>query len=130
MYFPNQPTEEIMVDSPRWEATLSNGVKCYHDPSIPSSWQELKKYCEEESLKVKELKIGFRSNVIDIPSDKEGYFFRMMERHQCFGTDTMYLFVVGYVEDNVIKTRKYKVPEMTLDDIEERNIDEYKESII
>lgn len=130
MYFPNKPTEEIIVDNPRWEVVLSNGEKCYHDESIPSCWQELRKYCKKKKLKVSELKIGFRDVVVDFPSGKDGYFFRMMQRQHCFGDSTFHFFVVGYIEDNILKVRKYKVPEMQLEEMEERDIKENKDSII
>lgn len=54
----------------------------------------------------------------------------MMQRQHCFGDSTFHFFVVGYIEDNILKVRKYKVPEMQLEEMEERDIKENKDSII
>ena len=130
MYFPNSPTEEIVIGSPRWEAVLSNDTKCYHDEAIPLSWQELKKYCEDNNLKIKSLSIGFRSNMISLPENKDSYFFRMGERQNLFNNDVSKLFFAGYVENDKLYVHKYKVPEMILDEVQERDVESHKESII
>lgn len=131
MYFPNKLTEEILLDYPRWEAVLSDGTKAYHDESIPATpWQELRKYCLENDLKVVGLTIAFRDIYISLPSDKSGYFFRKLDRQDMLAEKTTNFFLAGYIEGDELIVKKYKVPEMELDETQSRIIEDNMESII
>jgi hypothetical protein len=131
MYFPNRLTEEILLDHPRWEVSLSDGTKAYHDESIPATpWQELKKYCDDNNLKVTDFTIAFRDISVSLPSNKPGYFFRKLDRQDMLSERTTNFFLAGYIDGDELIVKKYRVPEMELDETESRNIEDNKESII
>lgn len=130
MYFPNKLTEEILIDQCRWEAKLTNGEMVYDDLAIPIAWQRLKEYCEENNLGVCGLTIGFRDITVAMPHNKSGYFFRRMDRKNVLSEETKELFLPGYIEDNELIVKKYKMPEVELEETESRAIKDYLESII
>lgn len=129
MYNEDQ-TLETYENCPRWIVKLSNGEQKSHHHAYENSWQILKEYCNKNNLKIQKMYIGFRSNIIELPEDKTGYYFRRMNRAYFDGTNCDF-FIVGYIHDEKIQASFYKVPEMLLDSQEERELNEDNlESII
>ena len=130
----NSLTQTVFEELPRWEVTLSDGSKKYScDDPQEQSWRILKEYCLQHNLKITDMSVGFRSNVKHLPSNKEGYFFRRMERGSLFQDgeqSTQSIFLVGFIHENKIHVSKYKVPEMILEGTHERDIEENIESVI
>jgi len=117
--------QETYESVPRWEVVCNNGQKYVHHYLEPNSWQLFRNFCQENNLKIINMLVAFRGNIIHILSEKDGYFFRRMERAQLApGAITYEFFVVGYVENEKLYINKYKVPEMLLDESEVRELTE------
>ena len=112
--------------NPMWIAELSNGETIYQDDGRPnavpeSAWARLKIYCENKGLHVTNLKIKNRSNAKDVPANKDGYFFCKCASAFMFGGETLHSFIVGYLDNGRLFVRKWSMPEMTLERVEERD---------
>lgn len=119
----NERLHDLWEHQPRWEVILDDGTKVYQDdgPGL-SAWERLKKYCKLNNRSISSMKIGFRDNVISLPENKDGYFFRKMARGY-FGGGTSLFFLVGYIENDRTVVKKYRVPEMIMEEESYREID-------
>lgn len=118
--------------NPRWEAVLDDDTKVYQDDYLnhsKSSWERLGEYCKKNNRRIKYFRCGFRDNVITLPENKSGYFFKRMVRGY-FGGTTRNFFLVGYVQDGIIIINKYSVPEFILDEETTRELDLEDPSLI
>ena len=127
--------ESYIEAKPRWEVVLNNGEKIYQDDDRPgvqpsSAWRRLYKYCAENELHIVEMMIGFRNNIHILPRNMDGYFFSKGSLG-CFGsTKTLSLFIVGTLQNNILKVTHWKVPEMLEQETEIRNIESAGECLI
>lgn len=123
-----------------WQVRLSDDTVVYQDDgrdeSADSAWIRLKRHCEDNNLKITSMALKFRSNVINLPSGKDGYYFirgflgsfgyRHPKRHLS-GFETA---IVGFLEDGVIKTETYRCPELLKIDIGQRSIEDNLDCLI
>ena len=112
--------------NPAWIVELSNGETIYQDDDRPgaeppSAWKRLKLYCEKNDLHITNMKIKNRSNAHDIGQNHEGYFFCKSAGAFMFGDETIHSFIVGTFDEGKLKVRKWVMPEMSPDRIEERD---------
>ncbi len=115
--------DEFIEYKHHWIATLSDGSRIYQDDDrpgeeIPSAWLRLKEWLSYTNLEsdgkiwIQGLHLRFRSNIINpLPTNAKGYFFAN-KIVQMVGGKPYDFFVVGTVEDKVIKRQTFKVPEM------------------
>lgn len=103
----------------RWVAELSNGQTVYEDDGregvMPlSAWVRLKSHCEETNTNIVAMRLQFRSNIVELPRNKAGYFLVK----QAFGvwgdSESFNAYVAGYLEGDKVYVSKWKVPELTL----------------
>lgn len=123
---------ERYESKPRWEVTLSDGRKVYQDDERQgdSSWKFLRKYLEvNPSLSIAKMFIGFRDNTYALPDNAEGYFFRNSVL-SCWGAWEKHSFIVGILEDGLVKVKKYELPELSFLGDEVRTIEDSGESLI
>lgn len=66
--------------------------------------------------KIKTLGIQFRRNVVKLPNNKDGYYLIKSVLGSPFMAKNMYYYIIGYLENGVIKCKKYRVPELILDE--------------
>lgn len=128
----NEMLHDFWEHHPRWEVILENDVKVYQDDYLmknESSWERLRKYCHENKIKIRHFKGAFRDNVVSLPSNKEGYYFRRMARGY-FGGVTRQFFLLGFVDNDIIFLKKYSVPEFILEEETYREIDKDDPSLI
>lgn len=124
---------EYFEDKTCWIAELSNGVLVYQDDGREtekeySSWIRLKEYLKENNLNIIRLFLKFRSNVLDvIPSNKEGYFFSMGIIGMMSSNQNVNFYLIGSIENNKVKIKKIKIPELVVFDEEIRDISDCKE---
>ncbi len=121
--------------NPMWVVKLSNGETVYQDDDRPerepqSAWARLKIYCEENGIHITNMKIKNRSNVQDVGSDFDGYFFCKCAGAYMFGDNTIHSFVVGGLNDGKLRVRKWVMPEMTPERFEDRDIKKSQECLI
>lgn len=100
-----------------WVAELSNGEHVFQDDDRPgtdpgSAWLRLKEYVESNKLSILGMRLEFRSNVIYMPTNVEGYFFRKALLAAFFSTKSIHYYVVGTLENGIVKGRYWKVPEL------------------
>jgi hypothetical protein len=110
-----------------WVACLNNGETIYQDDMVPgntSAWVRMGEYCKENELYLVDLELQFRQFVKKQPSNAEGYFFCKSLLSAMFSLSVLNYYSVGYVEDGVIYSQKWKVPELVLEMEHERDITE------
>ncbi len=110
-----------------WVAGLNNGETIYQDDALPgntSAWVRMGQYCQEHGLYLIDFELQFRHFVKKQPSNAEGYFFCKSLLSAMFSVHVLNYYSVGYVEDGVIYSQKWKVPELVLEMEHERDISE------
>ena len=122
-------------NNPLWIATLSNGETIYQDDGRPnikphSAWVRLKRYCEINDLHITNIKLRNRSHVEDVGSDYDGYFFCKSAGALMFGDLTLHNFIVGTLTGEKLSVKKWRLPELIAEEIEERDPYELPECII
>ena len=122
-------------NNPLWIATLSNGETIYQDdgrPNVepPSAWVRLKKYCEVNNLHITNIKVRNKSHIEDVGSGYDGYFFCKSVGALMFGDMTQHSFVLGVLEGEKLSVRKWRLPELIPEEVEERNPYDLPECII
>ena len=122
-------------NNPLWIVTISNGETIYQDDGRPniepaSAWVRLKKYCEENNLYITNMKVRNKSHVEDVGSDYDGYFFCKSAGALMFGDTTQHSFVLGFLEGEKLSVRKWRLPELIPEEIEERDPYDLPECII
>lgn len=125
---------ERYLVSPRWVCILSNGETIYQDDGrfsnqIPT-WTRLKKYIENSDLKIKNLYIQFRSNKqFPLPENSDAYLFC----NSVIGSPgmvTLGFFIIGFVENGILKVQRWKIPELVLIEEETREIEKNERFLI
>lgn len=112
----NSNADHLMqADIPFWFIQLPNG-RAYPDVNIGASWLELAGLhtCK---FKIKSVGLQFRDHVeIVTPDYSPGYFFIRSAGcwHVAAGAPTDHYFNVGWIENNMIRYGKWKVPELEL----------------
>lgn len=126
----NDYTRSFAEGTTRWVCQLNNGETIYQDGYTPNTWLRLKKYCEENFLYIISMYVHFRTHRIDLPENKEGYFFRQAAGMLLTDTQTQQFYLVGYIENDKLHVIKYRVPELIKISKEVRSIDDHLNSII
>lgn len=121
--------------STRWVVKLNNGQNVYQDDGrdgiLPeSAWTRLKQYCKENHLWIIDMRLQFRSHVEHLPSNKSGYFFCKSILGSPALPKNIHFYVSGYVENSVICTTTWRIPELVENETETRNIQENQECLI
>jgi len=122
-------------NNPLWIATLSNGETIYQDDGRPnvkpsSAWTRLKRYCETNDVHITNMKVRNRSHIEDIGSDYDGYFFCKGAGALLFGDMTLHTFIIGILTGEKLSVRKWRLPELISEGVEERDPYELPECII
>jgi hypothetical protein len=125
--------QERYENKSRWQVSLSNGMVVYQDDERngESSWKLLRRYLlDNEDVYIIGMFVGFRDNIIQLPDNADGYFFRNALL-SCINEWEKHSFIVGtLVDDSHISVSKYELPEMTFLGTELRHIDDAGESLI
>lgn len=113
-----------------WIAELNNNIVAYDDTGrVNNAWLELKKYCEENNVKINKLSLKFRSHVENIPVGESYYVIRSVLAF--FKSEVVHnYFNVGVLNNNELINFKYKIPELLLHSKEVRNIESYRNILI
>lgn len=107
----------FICNNPMWLAKLSNGSVVYQDDDRPgeiepSAWIRLQEYLIENNLTIIGLGLRFKTNQFWLPENKDGYFFCKVAGADWCGPTINY-YNIGFLEDGVVHTTQYKVPELT-----------------
>lgn len=105
----------------RWIAKLDNGLEIFQDDFRQydfeddrrySTWSRLRDFCYKEDLSIVNLRLQFRTNVQNLPTNSEGYYF-CKSILGVFGTiENLHFFVAGYVMNDVLRVSKWQIPEL------------------
>lgn len=98
----------------------------------PSFWKRMKLFMSERrQLRIEEIQLQFRSNLISpLPKKARAYFFRKA-LHAHMNGPVLDYFVVGYVNtDLILKTEKYMLPALLLEEKQDRDPKDYEDSLI
>jgi hypothetical protein len=93
-------------------ANLTNEVSAYSKYDTGLDWLQLKEYLRvNPDIWIKSFYLRFRDHYEHIATDKDGYFLHLGA--QCYyGSPTQNLMIAGYVENGLIKRRRFIVPEL------------------
>ena len=122
-YYSSKPADKTFV-----KVVFDNG---YHGIVLNTmDWRNCKKYVEENKLKIKELSVRIRSNFENINIDDcEGVFFKTGSVAQLGAAfNSFNTFLLGVKDKNIIKIKKYRIPEIIMYSEEDReiNADDYE----
>ncbi len=119
------------ADVPFWYLRLNDGTMVYQDDCInhdpQSAWERLCSYCDSSKQYIDQIWIRFRSNIVTLPTGKSGWWLKKgilagitkdMQRRW----PDQHFFIIGYVEDNVLKVTKWRLPELIDWEQEDREI--------
>lgn len=111
----------------QWVVTLNDGTKCYQDDGredcpTTSSWLRLRNFCQVNGLYIVSMYLRFRTENIHLPADKDGYYFCNSVLSWLNDSKMFHYYVVGYIENGVIYTKKYKIPELIVEEEDVRTI--------
>ena len=87
----------------------------------PSAWIRLKQYCKETGLYIKSMKIAFRSHEVDVGEEADGFYFCKGASAFMTSNITNELYIIGTLNDGVLRVEKWKVPELIKEGTELRN---------
>lgn len=119
--------DDFIIDKDKtiWIASLSDGSVVYQDDDRPGlepiAWFRLKKYVYEKNLDIVGLKIKFRSHTENILENNkyDGVFFK--RGAMAFpGQKTQHLYILGAVVNGIIMSETWRVPEIILEEKENR----------
>ena len=122
-------------NNPMWIVELSNGETVYQDDDRPgiepaSAWKRLNTYCDAHDVHVVKMNVKNRSHMENVGEGDDGYFFCKCAGAFLFGDETEHSFVVGKLNDGKLFTRKWRMPEVIPESVEERNVVESLEFLI
>lgn len=109
-----------------WSVVLSDGTTVFQDDYRPgvypeSAWIRLKQHCQDTGLFIKSMKVAFRSHEIDIGEDADGFYFCKGASAFMTSNITNELYIVGTLNDGMLRVEKWKVPELIKEGTELRN---------
>jgi hypothetical protein len=114
---------EVKLHAPYWEVVLSDGVTVYSHPNR-RSWMELKQYLKENPHQhIVELHVVFRDNRSLIHRGTDNYFLCHNVVGLYGGPSKDYL-IAGYQDGPVVRTKKYMLPEVYMQEEGERSLDD------
>lgn len=100
-----------------WVAELSNGETIYQDDyrdgvNPPSAWERLGIYCSEKNLDILKLSVKWRSQNFTIGQTTDGFFFCRSILGNINSKDSIHYYILGTLQNGVLRTVKYRVPDM------------------
>lgn len=118
-----------------WTAELTDGTIVYQDDNRPgveirSAWTRLKHHCENNDVGIEFMRISFRKNIKDVGRGADAFFFCKSILGGMNAPRNVHYYIVGMVNDGVLRTVKWEVPPLLEHDHEERDIEQYKDCII
>ena len=123
------------ADRPIWFVKLSNGETVYQDDGRPnifpsSAWLRLKRYCQSKHLRIIGMHLQYRSHVIHIGDDCDGYYFCKSAGGFLFSDKTIDSFVIGILTGDSLEVKHWKLPELMLMQTETRSKHGQEECLI
>lgn len=127
-------TQSKFLNESRWEAYLSDGTIALQDDDREgiedSAWIRLKQYLKDTNLKINNLSLRFRDNVIyPVPPNSAGYMLRRGVLSTLHQQDTRKLIIVGHLDlvENKILAQTWFSPELIRFSSEWRDINSERE---
>jgi hypothetical protein len=119
----------------RWIAHLSNGETIYQDDERPemeprSAWIRLGNYIRNNNLKIISLKFQFRSHVINLEDNADGYYFAKGAVAVWGIGETFHHFVAGTLKEGKIHKKWFLVPELEITRVGEQDASQCGPSLI
>ena len=134
---PDLHTAQLVEKGTIWVAELSSGETVWQDDGREgaepeSAWLRLGIYCEENGCHVTCFTIQNGTNTIQIKEDADGYFFCKGAGGFLFTSneETYQSYIVGTLNDDLLRVTVYNVPELTVHYSENRDPEEAGECLI
>ena len=127
--------EHVWLNKARWEVVLNNGETIYQDDGRPgldpsSAWIRLYNRCVNEGLYIIEMRFGFRNNMKSLPSNMDGYYFSHGAVGALGNTRSFSFFMVGFLDNGILRVTQWKTPEMLENHTEIRNVEQAGQCLI
>lgn len=126
---------EQQVHKTMWYALLSDGIVVIQDDGHPdklgSSWLRLKDYIGLTGLFISKVWFAFRNNEVKnfLPDNAEGYFF-INNVVATDGSPSFSFYIFGWLDGDVVRTKRFKIPECVLFDEGHRSRDDAQKGLI
>jgi len=124
-------------DLPYWYVILSNNECIYQDDYRYGEYDltidRLRNYCKKNKLSIKKAFVKFRSHTELAVSldDGDSFFFRKKVLGSFSSDRNSHYYLFGKVKNNKIYVNHWKIPELILEESDERDLtDDCEESII
>tara|TARA_R100000808_G_scaffold5713_1_gene17196 strand:+ start:29728 stop:30204 length:477 start_codon:yes stop_codon:yes gene_type:complete len=134
---PDLHTAQLVEAGTIWMAELSNGETVYQDDGRKdvepeSAWIRLGMYCKDNNVHITCFTIQNGTNTVQIKEDADGYFFCKGAGGFLFTSDgeTYQSYIIGTLNDGLLRVHTYNVPELTLHLSENRDPAEAGECLI
>lgn len=118
------------TDTTRWIVQLCNGDTVYQDDERPgfdlTAWERLVNHCKHSGLYIVGMKLQFRSHIEVIEPNADGYFFRKsilgsLGKPGDKRPPDVHYYLVGVLKDDILTVSKWRVPELIVEGVEERD---------
>lgn len=107
-----------------WQVELNTGQMVYEDDDrpgfIPSAWERLCYHCQQTGNYVVSMWIRFRDHVECVGTGEEGFYLFKEIRHHPSWEKPEFYYIAGVLSDDIIRCKKWKLPEILVDCEEER----------
>ena len=122
----DQYSRDYAEGEARWVVHLNDGTTVYQDDRRPgyidSAWIRLYWHCLTYDLHIVKYYVQFRSNTLELPQNKEKYWFSRLARGNWGNPKTRHFFLCGYIDNGEMLVEKIAVPELLKESKESRNI--------
>ena len=110
-------------DKTLWIAETDQGT-VYQDDGRPGTNKPAWERLILSGLKIKSMRIQFRSHVEHVGEDKDGYYFINSIFYGFGMKKPNNYYICGYLENGIVKCKKWKVPELIIEEEFDRSIED------
>jgi hypothetical protein len=109
--------DDFTHETCRWVVKLSNQQIVYQDDYRPgvvewNAWKRLGQYTQQNNLYIIKMYLQFWTHICPVePDNSDGYFFR----HAAVGINGSWFknyYIIGTLNNGILKTNKWAVPEL------------------
>jgi|TARA_R110000824_G_scaffold363432_2_gene551417 hypothetical protein len=126
---PDLYTAQLFEKQSVWVATLSTGEDVIQDDDRegaepPSAWLRLGQHCKENDCYITDMYIQNGTNKIEMEKGADGYYFCKSAGGFLYGGDTIHSYIIGVLNEGVLRVTSWGVPQLTSDFAETRDVND------
>jgi hypothetical protein len=125
----NRPNDDYLEGNVVWRVQTDKGNEYWGKESWARGINNLINCVKSRNESIIAMDIRFRSHVICLPPNKDGYYFSLgILGNPSQGTREMY--TIGYIEGDIVRCTKLIVPELFVWSNEDRDFESCKNGLI